>query len=277
MIDINYLSIKYHHLNFTAEELHNHLLNDRIPYINYNSLKKDLEKYYKDPKDDCFEIYKENDEDAYNYLLGRDKIIVLEELDGYHVYSEKKEDPIEEKEMRKKYLDKLKKLDNGDIYDNSLVTNKELINLEIDNNKILNSEETVDHLKKGNYHYGFYDNGLYKNGIKKDKKALDDISDKDVEIEFFKEQEDSMYTILIYYGKTPIEINYFYIPDSKIILMENMILRLWRRGVFFTHFGEANYHNSKEILENCLRVPEWFYSDDDKSFQKLMKIISKIN
>lgn len=266
-----------HNLNFSPEDINYYLLNNKLPFSSYSELREHLKKYYSTPKDVYYSTFKKDSEDAHNYLLGRDRVMVLEEPVGYNVYTNEPIDLEEEKNMKAKYLEKIKEKENSPMVVDTIMTNKELINLEVVDNKFYNPEiDFKNYLYKDKYHYGFYSNGIYKGSLNIDKEKSKAIDPEDMSLEILEDTDD-FYTILISSGRETIELDFFYIPKDKIVFTENMIIKLWRLGYFLTAFGKAVYKNENRVLESELTVPEWFYSQDKDSYKKLTKIISKIN
>ena len=266
-----------HCLNFTPEEIHYYMLNNKLPFINYVSLKSDLKDYYNSEKNLTYNFFKEDEPSACNYLLGRDHIILLKENNGYNVYSKEPEDLEEEKNMRKKYIEKINKLEKGYLVDYNNLSNKELINLEFFDSDIYSKEGFQNYHYMDNYHYGFFNNGIYKSAADKNSLNSLNIDPYYFTVKLLEEEMENYYTILLKTFKETIELNYFYIPKEQTVLMENLIIKLWKKGYLLTHFGKAVYNNEKEIIENVLVVPEWFHSENLESYKKLLKIISKIN
>lgn len=259
-----------HSLNFNLEEINYYLLHDSIPFINYESLKNHLEKYHNKEKNTYYTKFEKDSEAACKYLLAKNNVIILEEKNGFNVYTKEKiEDVKNLDEGVKNYIEKIKAVDNDFLIPYNNMSNKDLINIEFLHDKISIS-------KNKKYHHGFYSNGIYKSSLNIDKEEIKDIDKEKIEIKILDELEKDFYTILIKVNRETIELNYFYIPMDKLILTRNMIEKMWKRGCFLKHFGKANYLNTDTILESQLIVPEWLYSDDLKSFRKLTKIISNI-
>ena len=91
-----------HNLNFSPEDINYYLLNNKLPFSSYSELREHLKKYYSTPKDVYYSTFKKDSEDAHNYLLGRDRVMVLEEPVGYNVYTNEPIDLEEEKNMKAK-------------------------------------------------------------------------------------------------------------------------------------------------------------------------------
>lgn len=280
--------LKSHPINFSPNDINYFLINDRLPFINYKDLQDNLKEYYKMEKFDYFKISKKEEEEACLYLLGKNEIIMLEDLEGYHIYS--RDIHISNvNEMRNKYMEKFDSIiENKYDINLEIMTNKEILNMEFHNNKafinydneIINpfSKDLIDQNKKDNYHRGFYHNGLYKsytNNLNNNKKFK--IKNK-IKIEFLLEDSD-YYTILI----TPnlkevinfkLEINNFYIPDNKEFILQSSIEKLWELGYFLTSFGKAVENNENIILNEELIIPTWFISNDLNEFDNLIRHIS---
>ena len=196
----------------------------------------------------------------------------MKKREGYEVYSKKEhQEKLEPDIIRYNFMKKFDKLvENGHEVDLDNMTNKEIINLEIVDDQICSDDEEKF------FHTGFYDNGVYtahKNKIT--LKKLPRIDSKILDINFYLE-EDDFYTIIIKINKISIELNDFYIPTDKEFLLNSKIEQIWEKGCFLSSFGKAVYINEGKILERELKVPEWLFSDDKISFNKLIKKINTI-
>lgn len=263
--------LKSHFLNYTDEDINYFLVHDRFPFLNYQHLKDNLKKYHGQEKEKYYKIFKNFEEDAHVYLLGRHEVIVTQEPEGYNVYTkEPYRGENEEKNMRNLYINKLDNQVSNNLQlflDN--MSNKEIINLEIKNN-------TAEASKDKNYHFGYYGNGIYKCPQEFEKEENISIDKNLLEIEILPDYE-KFYSILLKINETLIELDYFYIPDDKEFILEALLEKLWQRGYFLSDFGKAVYINEKEILNTELRTPKWLTSYDKESFEELIKKINNLN
>lgn len=255
--------LKNHNFNYTPEDINHFLLHDRLPFCNYQELRKNLESYHNMPKEKYHKIFKKHQEEACLYLLGRDEVIILEEPSGFNVYTKKEYDQDEEEIMKDRYIEKFKKTVN-DPFDVTLdyLNNKEIINIEIIDGKAYNNQNKQ-------YHRGFFSNGLYQCEEELEKKENLDINTSFLDIEIFPEMG-NFHTIIISSGSKFIEVPYFYIPNDKEFILDSFIEKLWQKGKFLTHFGKAVYLNENKILESELILPDFFQSSNKKEFEDLI-------
>lgn len=272
--------LKNHQLNYTPKDINYFLLHDRIPFINYDHLKENLEKYYKVRKENYHKIFKKDLEDACLYLMGRNEVILVEEPEGYNIYTKKEEDKDEEILMKRKYIERFdKKVKNHREVAVDTLSNKELLNLEIIDNIVqLDNRNPIDIDKKNNYHWGYYDNGIYQcEENLEEKKKLKPISNDLIDIKFLLDYDNYHNVIIEVEGsENLIDIMYFYIPKDKEFVLRASLEKLWEKGYFLSPFGKAVYSNDEKILEDQLVKPEWIQSSNKKEFDKLIKYISAI-
>lgn len=263
--------LKTHSLNYDHDDINHFLLHDRIPFINYEDLKKNLTKFYNIKKEEYHKIFKKNHEEACLYLMARNEVIITEEPMGFNVYSkEPYRGENEENLMRSLYITKIdNQVKNNRNFFLDNMSNKEIINLVIDKNKIAKTSE------KNIYHHGYYDNGIYKCEKELDKEKIK-IDDKLIKIEIVLDYE-NFYNILIKIGKENIDLDYFYIPEDKEFILSSILEKLWEKGYFLSQFGKAIYLNEDKILESELRIPKWLISNNKKDFENLIKKINNLN
>ena len=263
--------LKSHSLFYTHEDINYFLTHDRFPFLNYDHLKENLKKYHGQEKEKYYKIYKDFEEDAQLYLLGRNEIIITKEPENYIIYSKQPyKGEIEEKNMKLSYIKNLdKKANNSEILFLENMSNKELINLELKDSILKPSEEDI-------YHYGYYNNGLYKCSQELEKEENLNINKDLIKIEILPDYE-KFYTVLINVNGEFIELNYFYIPDDKEFILEALLEKLWQKGYFLSNFGKGVYLNENIILNTELRTPEWLTSYDRVSFDELIKKINNLN
>ena len=272
--------LKNHKLNYCPCDINHFLLHDRIPFINYEELKESLKKYYGFKKEDYHKIFKKDKEDTCLYLMGRNEVIVVEDPEGYNVFTKNPPmDKDEESSARQKYIEKLDNtVENNKEISFDIMSNKDILNLEIIDNKAYSIPPiSKDIDKKNNYHRGYYDNGIYEcEKIKEEKEKLKTIDPKLIKIEIMLDY-DNFYNVVISFKDKIIELNYFYIPNDKEFIVKVNLEKLWERGYFLTPFGKAVYTNDNVILESELSKPEWLKSFDKPEFDKLIKYISTIS
>ena len=268
--------LKNHKLNYCPEDINYFLLHDRIPFINYEELKESLGKYYNMKKENYHKIFKRDKEDACLYLMGRNEVIVVEDPEGYNLFTKTpKANPEEEEKMRQDYIDRFdKKIKNNKEIHLDIMSNKDILNIEIVNNNAYTNPLNPKNMdKKNNYHRGYYDNGIYKCEKNDEKEKLKTIEKDLINIEIILDYE-NFYNIIIEIGEEIIELIYFHIPDNKEFILRANIEKLWEKGHFLSPFGKAVYSNDNVILGKELSKPDWLISSDDYEFDRLIKYIS---
>ena len=281
--------LKNHKLNYCPDDINHFLLHDRIPFINYDELKESLGKYYDTKKEPYHKIFKKDKEDTCLYLMGRNEVIVVEDPEGHNIYSKS---PLVDKEeellMRQNYINKFDKIvENNKEIHLDIMSNKDILNIEINNNRAyVNPINPKDMDKKNNYHRGYYDNGIYeceedimsnKENDRHDigEEKLKTVDSKLIGIEIMLDYDD-FYNVIIEIETKIIELMYFHIPKDKEFILKANIEKLWEKGHFLSPFGKAVYSNDNVILEKELSKPEWLKSSDKHEFDRLIKYISTI-
>jgi len=262
----------------------NLIINDHLPYLDYEDLKQDLKILYKDKSFDTARIGEKKvvfdqltNAISYAKVLTNNKIkFVLLVIDKnlFLIYHQDNKNSMVDYEMKEENYKEIIEFLFGDEMEN--IINKKLpLCDEKGNARNFNFINGLDNYIIDNINQ---ENKITLNGHTNTRNNDIKINNNDIDFDVIYQYKKSCQIIIIYKDKQIKIKEDFYMPNSednldKLALSLNL---LWVGGHLMSDYDYNFYIKHKKILFNDIRLPEWFNCVNKKELKHLFSFVSNL-